>query len=257
MRITIFYFLVIERTRAYLFINIDPSASYWQVIYVHAIVVYDLIAPLDGHHTLLVRLAVLICYWSPYCTSSASGWFLMLLGSQFGGSEIQVQSVPSVSRRKLGNKGHLPTNVINAFITHLIALLIGLIVILVVSIIISPAESSIWGLPPCRQVVTFFLFSCICLVLHRESAVEFKGNYVWSWDRCCWVISFPFKFYQYVISFSSWNTRIQNGHIRDREKMIIFVLISEPENEDNKSQFRLDAQDWRRLFSQSLLEAID
>ena len=114
--------------------------------YLSARVVYDLIASLDGHHTLLVRLAVLICYWSPCFTSSASAPRVV-----FWGDEIQVQLVPSVSRRKLGNKGHLPTNVINAIITHLVDSLIGLIVISVVSIIIPPAESLIWGLPPCRQ----------------------------------------------------------------------------------------------------------
>ena len=121
--------------------------------------------------------------------------FLVRLGSEFEGSWIQVQSVPSVSRRKLGNKRHLPTIIIDVIITHLIASLSGLIIILMFTIVISPAESLIWGLPPCRQVfVTVCLFSCILLVVHKNSAVEIKGNCVWSWDRCCCVISFPFKF---------------------------------------------------------------
>ena len=108
--------------------------------------------------------------------------FLVRLGSYFEGSLIQVQSVPSVSRRKLGD----------VIITHLVASLTGLIIILMLTIVISPAESLIWGLPPCRQVfVTVCLFSCILLVVHKNSAVEINGICVWSWDRCCCVISFP------------------------------------------------------------------
>ena len=89
-------------------------------------------------------------------------------------------------------KRHLPTIIIDVIITHLVTSLTGLIIILMLTIVISPAESLIWGLPPCRQVfVTVCLFSCILLVVYKDSAVEFKGNCVWSWDRCCCVISFP------------------------------------------------------------------
>ena len=56
-----------------------------------------------------------------------------------------MQSVPSVSRRKLGNKRHLPTIIIDVIITHLVASLLGLIIILMLAIVISPAESLIWG----------------------------------------------------------------------------------------------------------------
>ena len=137
-------------------------------------------------------LIVLLCYKSPCCSSIVSSWFpraprIIVWGESDPGAVSSLSLLPEVS-----NKRHLPTIIIDAIITHLLASLTGWIIILMLSIVISPAESLIWGLPPCRKVVvTVFLFSCILLVVHKDSAVEFKGNCVWSWDRCCCVISFP------------------------------------------------------------------
>ena len=140
----------------------------------------------------LLDLIVLLCYKSPFCSSIASGSFpraprIIVWGESDPGAVSSLSLLPEVS-----NKRHLPTIIIDVIITHLVASLTGLIIILMFTIPISPAESLIWGLPPCRQVVvTVCLFSCILLVVHKDSAVEFKGNCIWSWDRCCCVISFP------------------------------------------------------------------